>query len=235
MRLAVIPARGGSKRIPKKNIRDFCGRPIIEWTIKTVIASDCFDRIIVSTDDEEIAEIGRNCGAEVPFLRPQDLSNDFVGTMPVIQHAINWAQLHGGFPDLVCCIYATAPLLLPDDIRSGLQSLESCGAEFSFSVSQYCSPIQRALRINSNNRLEMFHEEYVNFRSQDLEDTFHDAGQFYWGRVNAWLSGSSILNSEYAVPIILPHQRVQDIDSIEDWEIAEIKFNLLEKRSEILE
>ena len=224
MKAAIIPARGGSKRIPRKNIKLFCGKPMLAWSIEAARASCCFDRIIVSTDDIEIADIARRHGAEVPFMRPPELSDDYTGTVPVIAHAINEIDRHA--PQRIteaCCIYATAPFLSAADIRSGLDALNATGVDYAFSVTSYAFPIQRAIRINASCRVEMFWPEQLNTRSQDLEEAWHDAGQFYWGRAEAWLSGKPLF-SPNAFPIVLPRHRVQDIDTLEDWMRAEWMF-----------
>lgn len=226
MKLAVIPARGGSKRIPRKNIKPFCSKPIIGWTIEAAQESGCFDRIIVSTDDAEIAEIARRYGAEAPFMRPAMLSDDYTGTIPVVAHAVNWQMQHGEAPTFVCCIYATAPFVRPKDLRHGLDLLERSTCDYALSVTSYPFPIQRAIRITAANRVEMFHPEHFNTRSQDLEEAYHDAGQFYWGRTTAWLAGRAIFSPD-ATPVVLPRHRVQDIDTPEDWERAEWMFKAL--------
>jgi len=220
MNLAVIPARGGSKRIPRKNIRPFGGLPMIAWSIRAAAASGCFDRIVVSTDDAEIAEVARAHGAEVPFMRPPELSDDHTGTVPVIAHAVRWLEAQAAPAGHVCCIYATAPFLRPDDLRRGLQVLDDSGADFAFSVTRYAFPIQRAIRVTGDERVEMFQPDQFNTRSQDLEEAWHDAGQFYWGRAAAWLAQKPLFGrASAAVP--LPRHRVQDIDTLEDWERAE--------------
>ena len=223
MKIAVIPARGGSKRIPRKNIKVFCGKPMLAWAIDAARESQCFDRIVVSTDDEEIASVALKCGAEVPFLRPLEISDDYTGTIPVVAHAITTLQSQGASPDRVCCIYATAPFLQGTDLNRGLKELEESGADYAFSVTRYEFPIQRAVRIADSGRVEMYYPEHFNARSQDLEAAYHDAAQFYWGRTNAWLS-EKIIFSQAAVPVILPHHRVQDIDTPEDWVQAEWMF-----------
>jgi len=228
MRLAVIPARGGSKRIPRKNIKSFFGLPIIAWSIRAAIESQCFDRIIVSTDDNEIAEIAKTHGAEVPFMRPLKLSDDHVSTTPVIAHAIDWQNQHGQAATEVCCIYATAPFMQASDLRLGLQVLQGSGAEYAFSVTSYSSPIQRAFRITDKQRIIMFFPEHFNSRSQDLEEAWHDAGQFYWGKAQAWLAGKPLFSHD-AAPVPLPRHRVQDIDTLEDWERAEWMFKALQE------
>jgi N-acylneuraminate cytidylyltransferase len=224
VRLAVIPARGGSRRLPRKNIRPFCGKPVIAWSIEAARASGCFESIIVSTDDSEIADVARRSGAEVPFMRPRELADDQTGTAAVVRHAIGWHSGSGKKPDPVCCIYATAPFLTGEDLRRGLDVLQSEGARFCFPVARYGSPIQRALRLTSVNRVEMREPQYVDARSQDLEPAYHDAGQFYWGTAAAWLSGDPLFTNGSAA-IVLPGSRVQDIDTAEDWEIAEAKFH----------
>jgi N-acylneuraminate cytidylyltransferase len=223
MRIAVIPARGGSKRIPRKNIRLFCGKPMIAWSIEAAQESGCFDRIIVSTDDQDIARVARGCGALIPFMRPANLADDHTGTAPVIAHAIEEMQSQGVFATDVCCIYATAPFVQPADIRKGLDVLTTSGADLVFSVTDFPSPIQRAFRITDTGRVEMFHPELFNARSQDLEVAWHDAAQFYWGQARAWLSGQPIFSTR-AAPVILPRHRVQDIDTLEDWIQAEWIF-----------
>lgn len=226
MKIAVIPARGGSKRIPRKNIKLFCGKPMIAWSIDAALQSACFDRIIVSTDDDEIADVARTSGAEVPFLRPRELSDDYTGTIPVIAHAISWQAAHGGMPSSVCCIYATAPFVRSKNLQDGLSLLETTGSDYAFSVTSYAFPIQRAIRIDETGHVAMFNPEHFNTRSQDLIEAYHDAGQFYWGRAEAWLAQKAIF-SPASVPVILPRYRVQDIDTQEDWDRAEWMFKAL--------
>ncbi len=227
MRLAVIPARGGSKRIPRKNIKLFGALPMIAWPIRAAIESQCFDRIIVSTDDQEIAEVAQAYGAEVPFIRPTNLSDDHTGTIPVITHAIDCLNQQGVVPTEVCCIYATAPFVLASDLQRGLEVLLSTDAEYAFSVTSYAFPIQRAIRITDERRVEMLQPKHFNTRSQDLEEAWHDAGQFYWGKADAWLAGKDLFNRD-AVPIPLPRYRVQDIDTEEDWRRAELLHQILD-------
>lgn len=226
MRLAIIPARGGSKRIPRKNIRSFGGKPMIGWSIEAALKSNCFNRVIVSTDDVEIAEIARQYGAEVPFTRPGELSDDYASTIDVVCHAIEWMAQHSAVPSSVCCIYATAPFLQPESIRAGLDLLESSGANFSFSATSYPFPVQRAIRLRSDGRVEMLTPEHFTSRSQDLEEFYHDAGQFYWGLADAWQSRLPIFTSS-AAAVILPRYRVQDIDTMEDWVRAELMLRAL--------
>ncbi|KZE32434.1 pseudaminic acid cytidylyltransferase [Crenobacter luteus] len=230
MRLAVIPARGGSKRIPRKNIREFCGQPMIARSIAAATASACFDRVIVSTDDQEIAAVAAAYGAEVPFMRPAELSDDYIGTIPVIAHAIRWLQQQGEEVAEVCCIYATAPFVQASDLQHGLSLLRQHDADYAFSVTSYAFPIQRAVRITEQGLVEMFAPEQFATRSQDLEEAFHDAGQFYWGKAKAWLEGKPIFQGQ-SVPVILPRTRVQDIDTQEDWVRAEMLYRLLKAES----
>lgn len=226
MRLAVIPARGGSKRIPRKNIKPFGGLPMIAWSIRAAIQSKCFDRIIVSTDDAEIAQVAQAHGAEVPFTRPPALSDDYTGTIPVIAHAIQWQNTHGTTASQVCCIYATAPFVHASDLQRGLHTLLNTGADYAFSVTNYAFPIQRAIRITPEQRIEMFQPEHFATRSQDLEEAWHDAGQFYWGQAQAWLVHKPLFSLD-AAPVLLPRHRVQDIDTSEDWDRAEWMFKSL--------
>jgi pseudaminic acid cytidylyltransferase len=220
MRLAIIPARGGSKRIPRKNIKDFGGLPMIAWSIRAAIQSQCFDRIIVSTDDAEIRQVAKAHGAEVPFVRPAELSDDHCGTIPVIAHAVLWQSLNGTAANEVCCIYATAPFLQSADLQRGMHTLQDTGADYAFSATSYAFPIQRAIRFDKQMRVSMFSPEHFNIRSQDLEEAFHDAGQFYWGKADAWLDRRVIFSPRSAA-VLLPRYQVQDIDTPEDWERAE--------------
>jgi pseudaminic acid cytidylyltransferase len=226
-RVAIIPARGGSKRIPRKNVKEFCGKPMMAWSIEAARASKCFDRIIVSTDDAEIAQLAKRLGAEVPFIRPAELSDDYAGTLPVIRHAVDWLRQDGGSIDYACCIYATAPFIAAADVKRGGELVQQEGASFAFSVTSYAFPIQRAIRITKQGRVAMFHPEQFSTRSQDLEDAWHDAGQFYWGTAEAWLTASAIF-TEAAIPVKLPRHRVQDIDTQEDWTRAEWMFRAME-------
>lgn len=227
MKVAIIPARGGSKRIPRKNSKLFFGKPMIAWSIETALQSNCFDRVIVSTDDQEISEIARMYGAEVPFIRPPELSGDFIPTVPVINHAINWLADNDYFPESVCCLYATAPFATIADIQKGLDAIQDPSCLFSFPITNFQFAIQRALKINSSGRLEMFNPEHALTRSQDLEEAYHDAGQFYWGRTDAWLAEIPIFGPN-SLPIMLPGFRVQDIDTTEDWTRAEWIFKALQ-------
>jgi pseudaminic acid cytidylyltransferase len=221
MNVCIIPARGGSKRIPRKNIKAFNGKPMIGWSIEAAIKSKSFDRIICSTDDREIAAVANKYGAETPFIRPVSLSDDYTATIPVIAHAIDYLQKEGESIDFACCIYATAPFITPNDIKLGLEKIRSESADYCFSVTSYPFPIQRSIRITKEKRCEMFQPELYETRSQDLEDAYHDAGQFYWGKPSAWLNGRMIFARD-SIPHILPQYRVQDIDTLEDWKRAEL-------------
>lgn len=225
MRLCVIPARGGSKRIPRKNIRDFLGKPIMAYSIDAAIASGCFDHVIVSTDDTEIAEVARACGAETPFVRPPALADDFAGTNAVVKHALGWYQAQGVVFDSACCVYATAPFIRPSDLQRGCELLESSDKQFAFSVTTFDYPIQRALRIDAETGLQLIYPEFSETRSQDLEEAYHDAGQFYWGRAQAFLSDQPLFAS-HSLPVPLPRYLVQDIDTPEDWVTAELMFKV---------
>lgn len=227
MNVAIIPARGGSKRIPGKNVKDFCGRPIISYSISAAVESGCFDKIIISTDDEDIAEVALQYGAEVPFFRPHELANDHAATLPVIKHAIEWLAKNGWAFTHACCIYATAPLIDYKDIIRGYELMLASSADYAFTVVPFPSPIQRALYITENGRVNMFHPEHYYTRSQDLTPAYHDAAQFYWGKTSAYMAEEMIF-SDKAIPIIMPAYRVQDIDNAEDWVAAEMKYRMLQ-------
>ena len=226
MNIAVIPARGGSKRIPRKNIKLFCGKPMIAWSIEAALNSECFEQVIVSTDDEEIASIAQNYGADVPFVRPKNLADDHTGTNPVIAHAIEWLNSQGLNPNLICCIYATAPFICLSDIQAGLDLIEEKNCDYVFSVTSFAFPIQRALKFEDDGKLGMFYPSNFYTRSQDLEESFHDAGQFYWGKTKVWLEGKPVFLAN-SLPIRLPRYRVQDIDTLEDWQHAEKMMEVL--------
>lgn len=220
MRIAVIPARGGSKRIPRKNIKEFCGKPMIAWSIDVAKSSGLFDQIIVSTDNDDIAAVAKACGAEVPFMRPAELSDDHAGTTEVIAHATQWALDQNWPVSSVCCIYATAPFVQVEDLIQGIQALESGAWDYAFSATKFAAPIFRAFEKLPNGGLHMFFPEYFLTRSQDLPVALHDAGQFYWGRPSSWIENRKVFD-KYSIPIEIPQWRVQDIDTKEDWERAE--------------
>ena len=226
MRVAVIPARGGSKRIPRKNIREFAGKPMIAHSIGCALASGLFDRVVVSTDDDEISRTAREFGAEVPFRRPAPLSNDHAGTIEVIAHAIRWLEDAGDKPAAVCCIYATAPFVRGEDVRHGLAILEAGSWQYVFSATTFAFPVFRSFARNADGGLQMFFPEHFTTRSQDLPEAMHDAGQFYWGRAQAWLSHARIFD-KWSTIVPVPRWRVQDIDTEEDWRRAELMNNYL--------
>ena len=227
MKIAVIPARGGSKRIPRKNIKNFCGKPMIAWSIEVAKASGLFEHIIVSTDDAEIAGVAKQWGAEVPFMRPDELANDYAGTTEVIAHATQWVLGQCWDVSAVCCIYATAPFVQVDDLKRGLAALESGDWAYAFTVTDFASSIFRSFKQNAEGGIEMFYPEHFSKRSQDLPTALHDAGQFYWGRPSAWIEGKRIFD-RHSVPVVIPRWRVQDIDTQDDWIRAELIFNQLE-------
>ncbi|WP_042226664.1 pseudaminic acid cytidylyltransferase [Kingella kingae] len=226
MTLCIIPARGGSKRIPRKNIKLFNGKPMIAHSIQAAQNSGCFEQIIVSTDDAEIADISQQYGANVPFTRPAELSDDFATTGAVVAHVVDFMQKNGWKGDGACCLYATAPFVQADDLQRGLLALRDNQAEFAFSVTSFPFPIQRALKLAGNGTVSMFSPENFAVRSQDLPEAWHDAGQFYWGTAMAWLAQKPIFNS-HSVAVKLPRYRVQDIDTLEDWTRAEMMWRVL--------
>lgn len=227
--VAIIPARGGSKRIPRKNLKPFDGVPMIVRSIRTALDSGVFDQVIVSTDDEQIAEVARAHGADVPFMRPAALADDFTGTAAVIVHALSELQHF----DFACCVYATAPLLQPRYLRRGLELLEQHpDKSFAFSVASFGFPVQRALILDADGALTSLYPEFRHTRSQDLPEAFQDAGQFYWGRSEAWLRGDALFSSA-SLPVMLPRHLVQDIDTPEDWTRAEYLFAALKAGGEL--
>ncbi|AKP72995.1 N-acylneuraminate cytidylyltransferase [Piscirickettsia salmonis] len=227
MNIAIIPARGGSKRIPGKNIKEFYGKPIIAYSIAAAQASGLFSRIIVSTDDENIAEVAKQYGAEVPFMRPSKLADDFSGTVPVIIHAIEELGKLGINPEYVCCIYATAPFLLSEFLTEGYCKLiNDDSVQFCFSATSFKSTIFRAFKLDEHGRCKMFWPEHYFTRSQDLNEAYYDAGQFYWGRKDSFQKYGKIFES-YSLPIIIPHYLVQDIDTNDDWLRAEMMYQAL--------
>ena len=206
------------------------GKPIIAYSINAAKSCGLFDKIIVSTDSKEIAQVAEKYGAEIPFYRPAELSDDFTGTSEVILHALNWFIKKDINIDYVCCIYATAPFVKPEYIREGFEILRKTGATSSFSVTTHSYPIFRSLKINSSGKLQMLWPEHLKTRSQDLVEAYHDAGQFYWADARKYLVEKRFL-CESAAPVIIPRYLVQDIDTIEDWKRAEIMFQVLHKQS----
>ncbi len=224
VKLAVIPARGGSKRIPRKNIKPFCGKPMIAYSIEAAKKSELFDEIIVSTDDEEIAEVALKYGALVPFMRPKELSDDHTATIPVIAHAI--CEMSARNHEAICCIYATAPFIQANYLKEAYEIFKQNNAQYAFSATTFPFPIQRAIRLK-NGSVEMFYPEHFLTRSQDLEEAFHDAGQFYFGKPEAWLENKPIFAPHSRV-VLLPRHLVQDIDTMEDWVRAELMFKAMQ-------
>lgn len=225
--IAIIPARGGSKRIPKKNIKDFFGKPLIVYSIQAAIDSKLFDRIIVSTDDEKIANIAKEYGAEIPFLRPKELSDDFSGTDAVINHTLDFLKKQGEEFDFCCTIYATAPLLEKEFLIEGFEKLKNSKAKNAFSSTSMPFPIQRTFKLNKDGRCEMFYPEHYLTRSQDLEEAYQDAGQFYWS--NLKINSEKNMFSQDSIPIVLPRHLVQDIDTLEDWKRAEFMYKAVKE------
>ena len=229
MKICLIPARGGSKRIPRKNIRSFCGKPMIAWSIAAAHASGCFDQVLVSTDDEEIADVARVHGALVPFLRPAHLSDDHADTKDVMGHVLGWIENQGIQCDALCCLYATAPFVQAEDLQRSLRLLNDSRPEtVVFAATSFPFPIQRAIHLDTDGYSAMFQPECFGSRSQDLVEAYHDAGQFYWATPQTW--GKVINLFEGMRPLILPRWRVQDIDNEEDWTRAELLHQLLMKQ-----
>ena len=222
--IAIIPARGGSKRIPRKNIKKFFGKPLISYSIETALKSKLFEKVIVSTDDEEIAKIAKQYGAEVPFLRPKELADDFTGTGAVVEHTLEYLKNNNDKYDYCCTIYATAPLLQEKYLKEGLEKLKNSDAKLAFGVTSMPFPIQRTFKI-TNNRCQMFTPEYFSTRSQDLEEAYQDAGQFYWENLS--IKSDEIPFGIDSIPIIIPRYLVQDIDTLEDWERTEIMYEII--------
>jgi N-acylneuraminate cytidylyltransferase len=224
-RYALIPARGGSKRIPKKNIRNFCGKPLISWSIDTALKSKLFESVIVSTDDEEIALIAEELGAEVPFFRPQRLSTDYVGTSEVVDHFLGWCETERKLPEYLCCLYPTAPFISVETLTACFELLVEKNAHSSLMVTTFAYPVWRALRKDSNEMISFQWEDYRYSRSQDLPSLFHDAGQCYWLSVASFRENPQIFgNTTFGYR--LPRWQAQDIDTLEDWEMAERLFSI---------
>ena len=220
MNIAIIPARGGSKRIPKKNIKSFLGKPIISYSIDTAIKSGLFGKVIVSTDDPEISEIANEYGAETPFTRPKQLSDDFSGTHEVIGHAVECIETPEININYVCCIYATAPFIRNEYLKKGLEIIKTGNWDSVIAATKFNYPIQRSFRVNDNGGLEMFYPENFSKRSQDLEDAFHDAGQFYWATPDHWKNSKGGFGDKNTI-VEIPNYLVQDIDDLDDWYRAE--------------
>jgi pseudaminic acid cytidylyltransferase len=228
MNIAVIPARGGSKRIPRKNIKAFGGKPMIAYAITAAKNSCLFDHVLVSTDDAEITSIANTWGAETPFVRPAELANDFTATVPVVAHAIQACEALGWSFDNVCCIYPGVPFIEVEDLQGAFKQLAVGSADYCFPVTEFPSAIQRALKRNSDGVMLPFYPEFQLTRTQDLEPAYFDAGQFYWGNKRAWLNNPRIHSSGIGYQI--PSWRVVDIDTPEDWERAELLAMAIKSR-----
>ena len=232
MKLAIIPARGGSKRIPRKNIKKFNGKPIIAYSIQALLDTMLFDKVIVSTDDAEIAEVARRYGAEVPFIRPSDISDDFATIVDVIKHAVEWYQSKDENIETICCLYATAPFVKCEDLIDSLKILKTDNAECVFSATEFSYPIFRSFSLDNDYHPEMFWPENFLKRSQDLPKAYHDAGMFYTAKPCIFTECKSLF-SDYSRAYLIPHYRVQDIDTLEDWKRAELMYGALKSSGEI--
>tara|TARA_B110000483_G_scaffold218511_1_gene271912 strand:+ start:769 stop:1470 length:702 start_codon:yes stop_codon:yes gene_type:complete len=225
MNIAIIPARGGSKRIKNKNTKFFCGKPIIYYSIKAAIDSKIFDKIIVSTDSSKVEKIAKNFGAEIPFKRPSSLSGDYTTTGEVIYHSIKYLERNYIKPKNICCIYPTAPLVKSHDLISSFKLFKLRKKDFVFAATKFDYPVQRGFYIDNKNTISMVNKKNYNKRSQDLKDVYHDAGQFYWGSYNGWIEKKRMFD-KYSSVYLMPKLRVQDIDTLEDWKIAEKLYKL---------
>lgn len=228
LKIALIPARGGSKRIPRKNIRPFAGKPIIGWAIEAAKKSGLFDKIIVSTDDDEIMGVARAFGAETPFKRPPELADDFTPTDGVLTHALDWVNSKIGPITSFCCIFPTSPFLDPVYLKQGFHEVGIKGEEAAFSMTTFAFPIFRAVKRDDQGHVRMIWPEHTMTRSQDLPEALHDAGQFYWVNYDAYMREKKLWSLKI-VPIVLPRTMVQDIDSPEDWAVAEQKMAVLKQ------
>lgn len=227
MKLAVIPARGGSKRIPHKNIKPFVGKPIIAYSIEAALSSGLFDKVVVSTDDEAIAAVARDFGAEVPFMRPEAIAGDVVSARAAVHHAREFFQAQGCQVDYTCCIYATAPFIQAQYLSQGLERLQSSDKVYSFSVVEFEYTPYRGF-IFENDKAKLLYPEHRNSRSQELATVYHDAGQFYWTKVQASMQDEPLVGSDFE-PVVLPKYLVHDIDTQDDWLRAEMMYSYLDK------
>lgn len=226
--IAIIPARGGSKRIPRKNIKDFLGTPIIAYSIEAALKSGVFDEVMVSTDDNEIAQIAQKYGAKVPFLRSEKTSNDFATTADVMNEVIDWYRHNGQEFDVICCIYATAPFVTPEKLIEASNMLKDGDFDSAFTCTAFSYPFLRGLVIDDKGRIAMKWPEYKNSRSQDLPQFYHDAGQFYFATAEAFRKANGFWG-ENTAPIVVSELEVQDLDTLTDWALAEMKYKLLQK------
>ena len=226
MNICIIPARGGSKRIPKKNIKNFLGKPIISYPIKLALESNLFDKVIVSTDSKEISKIAIKYGAQVPFLRPKKLANDYIGTHEVIGHAVNWLENKSVKIDYACCIYPTSPLINKKDLIRGYDLIKNKKCDSVIASTCFSYPIFRSFKKLSNGGLKMIFPKYFNSRSQDLPKIYHDAGLFYWARPSIWKKKPQKFGKKNFI-VEIPNYRVQDIDTYDDWKKAEVIYKVL--------
>lgn len=226
MNICIIPARGGSKRIPKKNIKNFLGKPIISYSIKLALASNLFDKVIVSTDSKEISKVAIKYGAQVPFMRPKKFANDYIGTHEVIGHAVNWLESKSEKIDYACCIYPTAPLIKKKDLMKGLDLIKKKGCDSVIAATCFSYPIFRSFKKLSNGGLQMIFPKHFNSRSQDLPKIYHDAGLFYWAKPNIWKKKPCRFGKKNHI-VEIPNYRVQDIDTYDDWKKAEVIYKVL--------
>ncbi len=224
-RLCIITARGGSKRIPKKNIKEFLGKPIIAYSIEAALNSGVFDEVMVSTDSEEIAEVAKKYGAKVPFMRSAENANDFAGTREVCKEVLDAYEKEGKSFDLFACIYPTAPFLTGEKIKKAVEELEASEAFSLVPVVRFSFPPQRGVVIKDG-LMSFMHPEYAQARSQDLEPVYHDCGQFYILKTEPFLKEFALVTSK-TLPFVLPEEEVQDIDNFSDWALAEMKYRLL--------
>ena len=228
--IAIIPARGGSKRIPKKNIKDFLGKPIIAYSIQLAVSSKLFDKVIVSTDDEEIKDVAIKYGADVPFIRPKEIADDFTGTHEVVGHAVKWLEDNYKKIDYVCCIYPTAPLIQKDDLIKGYKIIKTGKWNSVMAATNFSYPIFRSFENLPNGGLKMFFPEHYSSRSQDLPEAYHDAGQFYWAKPEIWKEKPKGYDDKTSL-IKIPNFRVKDLDTFDDWDSLEIIYKLLDKKN----
>ena len=232
--IVIIPARGGSKRIPKKNIKDFLGKPVIAYSIEIAISCKLFSRVIVSTDDDEIKDVALKYGAEVPFIRPKNIADDFTGTHEVIGHAVEYLEDTGETMDYVCCIYPTAPLIQKDDLIKGFKLIQTNKWNSVMAATNFSYPIFRSFENLPNGGLKMIFPEHYNSRSQDLTDVYHDAGLFYWAKPKIWKKKPQGYNEKNSI-VKLPNYRIQDIDTPDDWKKAEILYEIINSKKNKLQ
>jgi N-acylneuraminate cytidylyltransferase len=230
--IAIIPARGGSKRIPRKNIRPFMGKPVIGYPITAAIQSECFDEVMVSTDDKEIAEVAKSFGATVPFMRSEKNADDHASTADVLLEVLEEYKKRNKHFDYCCCIYPVTPLVNKEILKIAFDKLVTTGADSLMPVIRYSHPIQRALQINNEERLSYIQSEYATFRTQDLPPCYHDAGQFYCLDASAFIRSKNLVTNN-TTAISMNENNVQDIDTEEDWQMAELKFKLLNSLSKL--